>query len=132
MDPNYYSHDGGNNKSWSKPVSDIPEAELGYDNVRQQPINNDTKRPLYRQSDPPGTTISQPMHKPAPDKSLDNLEKLAETKLKLEKLKILLDKHYSTSKASEILAYVIYLVSQGLYDFLDERLTWLRNIDPSR
>lgn len=112
----------------SKPILDIREDKRYARNIRKQPIDNYTKRPLYLHSTL-DTSIIQSLKKPSPYKSFGSLKEIEVTKSKLEELRFLLNKHYPAWGASQQLASVLCSVRQGDYDFLDERLTCLRNID---
>jgi hypothetical protein len=112
----------------SKPILDIREDNRYVGNIRQQPIDNYTKRPLYLHSTL-DTSIPQSLKKPSPYKSSGSLKESEETKSKLEELRLLLNKHYPAWSASQQLVSVLFSVRQGDYDFLDERLICLRNID---
>lgn len=112
----------------SKPILDIREDERYYGNVRQQPKDNDNKNQLYLDSDSQNISIPQSLKKPSPYKSSGSLKEI-ETKSKLEELRSLLNKLYPAWSASQQLVAVLYSVRQGDHDFLDERLTCLRNID---
>jgi hypothetical protein len=126
-----------NSKSWmnslsptlSKPILDVREDERYYGNVPQQPKVNDNKNQLYLDSASQNTTKLHKLKETSRYKSSGSLAKLIETKLKVEELKKLLYRYHPAWKASQLLEYVLYLVGQGDHDFLDERLTWLRNID---
>jgi hypothetical protein len=74
------------------------------------------------------TSIPQSLKKPSPYKSSGSLKEI-ETKSKLEELRSLLNKLYPAWSASKQLVSVLCSVRQGDYDFLNERLTILRNID---
>lgn len=117
--PNYHSES----------ILDMKEDQGYYGNVRQQPKDNDNKNLFYLDSDSQNTTKPHKLKEPEHYKSSGSLAKLVETKLKVEELKMLLYKYHPAWKASQLLEYVLYLVGQGDHDFLDERLTWLRNID---
>jgi hypothetical protein len=112
----------------SKPILDI-RGDKRYDgNIRQQPIDNYTKWPQYLHSTL-DTSIPQSLKKPSPYKSSGSLKEIEETKSKLAELRLLLNKLYPAWSASQQLVSVLSSVRQGDYDFLDERLTCLRNID---
>jgi hypothetical protein len=62
------------------------------------------------------------------NRSSSNSPKLVEIKSKLE-FAILLNRHYPPQMASEFLARITYQLNNANgEDFLDEQLTWLRNI----
>lgn len=112
----------------SKSILDIRE-DIQYDgNIRQQPIDNYTKRPLYLHPTL-DTSILQSLKKPSSYKSSGSLKEIEGTKSKLEELRFLLNKHYPAWGASQQLVSVLCSVRQGDYDLLNERLTILRNID---
>jgi hypothetical protein len=102
--------------------------------------NNTYRMPSYPTLPYPPPVFQQqpqhPLHKTINDdnneKISDHFDKILERMSKLEELKILLNKHYSPQHASQFLAMTTYLVSQGNDDVLDERLTFLRNIDRAK
>jgi hypothetical protein len=112
----------------SKPILDIRKDKRYDGNIRQQPIDNYTKWPQYLHSTL-DTSIPQSLKKPSPYKSSGSLKEIEETKSKLEELRSLLNKLYPAWSASKQLVSVLCSVRQGDYDFLNERLTILRNID---
>jgi hypothetical protein len=62
-----------------------------------------------------------------------NSPKLVDIKSKLEEFAILLNRHYRPQMASEFLARITdQLNNANGEDYLDEQLTWLRNISRYR
>lgn len=75
--------------------------------------------------------LSQPTRK-ADDNvtsTADPFHNIAQRKLKLQELSGLLYKYYHEQDADNIFAMCKFLVSQGNDDFLEQKLTFLRNID---
>jgi hypothetical protein len=112
----------------TRPILDIREDKRYNRNIRQQSIDNYTKRPLYLHSTL-DTSIPQSSKKPSPYKLSGSLKEIEETKSKLAEPRLLLNKLYPAWSASQQLVSVLSSVRQGDYDFLDERLTSLRSID---
>jgi len=112
----------------SKPILNSRQDKRYDGSIHQQPIDVSNKRPLYLHSTL-DTSIPQSLKKPSPYKSSGSLKEIEETKSKLEELRLLLNKLYPAWSSSRQLLSVLCSVRQGDYDFLDERLTYLRNID---
>ena len=112
----------------SKPILDMRE-DKGYDgSIHRQPVDICTRRPLYLRS-AVDTSIPQSLKKPSRYKSSGSLNEIQETQSKLAELRLLLNRLYPAWSASQQLVSVLCSVRQGDYDFLDERLIYLRNID---
>jgi hypothetical protein len=90
----------------SKPILDIREDKRYNRNIRQQSIDNYTKRPLYLHSTL-DTSIPQSSRQPSPYKSSRSLKEIEETKSKLEELRLLLNKHFPAWSASQQLVSLL-------------------------
>jgi hypothetical protein len=145
-DPIHYYYDYENNNNdmeWGHQVVSPQGNTLPPKRQQYQSLNNDNityRMPSYPPPPHPLPVFQQrsqyPLHKTINDDNNNDkpshFDKMLERMSKLEELKILLNRHYSPQHASQFLAMITYMVSQGKEDFLDERLTFLRNIDRAK
>ena len=131
------NHNSSNNNNFEpKVISESTDDILSYENVILNPPsrtdsiyhsndgNNTYQRPYH------SNRVLQPLHKM--DNDTFYADKLVERKLKLAEFKILLNKYYPPQTANEIFASAAILFIQGDDDFVDKKLTLLRNIDRAK